>query len=164
MSGEMRNFTIEAPGKTLTKDLGDGRGLKATVFGANFDQKIGDWSISNKFNRFDGDLNTIAMFTGNNPLSMSDYINAAIANGNAAVVAAAGGQLATRAPPPSSRAARSRQPAGGASRPVGGGEAAEILHRRTARQQGNLQGNTVTVGGYFADYSSHDVWYRVTAT
>jgi hypothetical protein len=27
-----------------------------------------------------------------------------------------------------------------------------------------FKGNTVTVGGYFADYSSHDVWYRVTAT
>jgi outer membrane receptor protein involved in Fe transport len=162
MSGEMRNFTIEAaPGKTLTKDLGDGRGLKATVFGANFDQKIGDWSVSNKFNRFDGDLNTIAMFTGNNPLSMTDYISQAIAsaNSNPAVVAAAGG-LAT---------------SGTASYVHGGAVAGnqQVVQAGLWAVEKQLKsftdelhvskelfkGNTLTVGGYFADYSSHDVWY-----
>jgi outer membrane receptor protein involved in Fe transport len=162
MSGEMRNFTIEAaPGKTLTKDLGDGRGLKATVFGANFDQKIGDWSVSNKFNRFDGDLNTIAMFTGNNPLSMSDYISQAIAsaNSNPALVAAAGG-LAT---------------SGTASYVHGGAVAGnqQVVQAGLWAVEKQLKsftdelhvskelfkGNTLTVGGYFADYSSHDVWY-----
>ncbi|MBV7538537.1 TonB-dependent receptor [Duganella sp. sic0402] len=162
MSGEMRNFTIEAgPGRTLNKDLGDGRGLKATVFGANFDQKIGDWSISNKFNRFDGDLNTIAMFTGNNPLSMSDYINAAItsANSNPAVVAAAGG-LAT---------------SGTASYVKGGAVAGNqqvvqaglwAVEKKLKSFTDELRvskeifkGNTLTVGGYFADYSSHDIWF-----
>ncbi|MRW86328.1 TonB-dependent receptor plug domain-containing protein [Pseudoduganella sp. FT26W] len=162
MSGEMRNFTIEAgPGKTLTKDLGDGRGLKATVFGANFDQKIGDWSVSNKFNRFDGDLNTIAMFTGNNPLSMSDYISQAIAsaNSNPALVAAAGG-VAT---------------SGTASYVHGGAVAGnqQVVQAGLWAVEKQLKsftdelrvskelfkGNTITVGGYFADYSSHDVWY-----
>ncbi|MRX06824.1 TonB-dependent receptor plug domain-containing protein [Pseudoduganella sp. FT25W] len=162
MSGEMRNFTIEAgPGKTLTKDLGDGRGLKATVFGANFDQKIGDWSVSNKFNSFDGDLNTIAMFTGNNPLSMSDYISQAIAsaNSNPALVAAAGG-VAT---------------SGTASYVHGGAVAGnqQVVQAGLWAVEKQLKsftdelrvskelfkGNTITVGGYFADYSSHDVWY-----
>jgi outer membrane receptor protein involved in Fe transport len=162
MSGEMRNFTIEAgPGRTLNKDLGDGRGLKANVFGANFDQKIGDWSISNKFNRFDGDLNTIAMFTGNNPLSMTDYINAAItsANSNPAVVAAAGG-LAT---------------SGTASYVKGGAVAGNqqvvqaglwAVEKKLKSFTDELRvskeifkGNTITVGGYFADYSSHDIWF-----
>jgi len=162
MSGEMRNFTIEAaPGKTLTKDLGDGRGLKATVFGANFDQRVGDWSISNKFNRFDGDLNTVAMFTGNNPLSMSDYINAAIAsaNSNAAVVAAAGGPATS-----------------GTATFVKGGAVAgnqQVVQAGLWAVEKQLKSftdelrvskeifkdNTLTVGGYFADYSSHDVWY-----
>ena len=162
MSGEMRNFTIEAgPGRTLTKDLGDGRGLKATVFGANFDQRIGDWSISNKFNRFDGDMNTIAMFTGNNPLSMSDYINSAIAsaNSNPATVAAAGG-LAT---------------SGTASYVKGGAVSGDqqvvqaglwAVEKKLKSFTDELRvskelfkGNTITVGGYFADYSSHDVWF-----
>ncbi|WP_343730513.1 TonB-dependent receptor [Duganella sp.] len=163
MSGEMRNFTIEAaPGKTLTRDLGDGRGLKATVFGANFDQKVGDWSISNKFNRFDGDLNTIAMFTGNNPLSMSDYINAAItsANGNAAVVAAAGGQLATSG---TATFVKGGAVAGNQQVVQAGLWAVEKQLKsftdelRVSKEI--FKDNTLTVGGYFADYSSHDVWY-----
>ena len=163
MSGEMRNFTIEAaPGKTLNRDLADGRGLKATVFGADFDQKVGEWSVSNKFNRFDGDLNTNAMFTGNNPLSMNDYLKAAIAsaNGNAATVAAAGGKLAT--------AGTATFVHGGA---VDGNQ--QVVQAglwsvekkltsftdelRVSKEIG--KDNTVTVGGYFADYSSHDVWY-----
>lgn len=163
MSGEMRNFTIEAaPGKTLNRDLADGRGLKATVFGADFDQKIGEWSVSNKFNRFDGDLNTNAMFTGNNPLSMNDYLNAAIAsaNGSAATVAAAGGKLAT--------AGTATYVHGGA---VDGNQ--QVVQAglwsvekqlksftdelRVSKDIGH--GHTVTVGGYFADYSSRDVWY-----
>jgi iron complex outermembrane receptor protein len=163
MSGEMRNFTIEAaPGKTLNRDLADGRGLKATVFGADFDQKIGEWSVSNKFNRFDGDLNTNAMFTGNNPLSMNDYLKAAIssANGNAATVAAAGGKLAT--------AGTATYVHGGA---VDGNQqvvqaglwsVAKKLTSFTDELRVSkevFKDNTVTVGGYFADYSSRDVWY-----
>ncbi|MYM69284.1 TonB-dependent receptor [Pseudoduganella sp. FT55W] len=162
MSGEMRNFTIEAaPGKTLTKDLGDGRGLKATVFGANFDQRIGDWSISNKFNRFDGDLNTIAMFTGNNPLSMNDYINAAIAsaNSNAAVVAAAG--------KPATAGTATFVKGGavsGSQQVVQAGLWAVEKKLKSFTDELRVskeifKDNTLTVGGYFADYSSHDVWY-----
>ncbi|MES2164582.1 MAG: TonB-dependent receptor [Pseudomonadota bacterium] len=163
MSGEMRNFTIEAaPGKTLNRDLADGRGLKATVFGADFDQKIGEWSVSNKFNRFDGDLNTNAMFTGNNPLSMNDYLKAAIgsANGNAATVAAAGGKLAT--------AGTATYVHGGA---VDGNQ--QVVQAGLWSVEKKLtsftdelrvskeivKDHTVTVGGYFADYSSRDVWY-----
>jgi len=162
MSGEMRNFTIEAgPGKTLTRDLADGRGLKATVFGADFDQKVGDWAVSNKFNRFDGDLNTIAMFTGNNPLSMNDYLANAIAsaNGNAAVVAAAG-KAAT--------AGSATYVHGGA---VDGNQ--EVVQAGLWAVEKQLKSftdelrvskdigkeHTLTVGAYFADYSSHDVWY-----
>jgi outer membrane receptor protein involved in Fe transport len=163
MSGEMRRFTIEAaPGKTLTYDLGDGRGLKGTVFGADFDQNFNGWSISNKFNRFDADMNTIAMFTGNNPLSMGAYNAAAIAsaNGSAATLAAAG------------------KPATGATATFvnGGGavsDSTQVVQAglwavekklksftdelRVSREW--LPNNTVTVGGYFASYSSDDVWY-----
>jgi outer membrane receptor protein involved in Fe transport len=164
MSGEMRRFTIEAaPGKTLTYDLGDGRGLKGTVFGADFDQNFNGWSISNKFNRFDADMNTIAMFTGNNPLSMGAYNAAAIAsaNGSAATLAAAGGTPATGAT---------------ATFVNGGGtvsDSTQVVQAglwavekklksftdelRVSREW--LPNNTVTVGGYFASYSSDDVWY-----
>jgi iron complex outermembrane receptor protein len=107
MSNEMRNFTVQAgPGKTLNYDLGDGRGLKSTLLGADFQQTINGFDVSNKLNYFSGDLNTIAMFTGNNPLTAADYLAQAIAsnNGNAATVAAAGG-AATAAPSPTPTAA-----------------------------------------------------------
>ncbi|MBJ7309491.1 TonB-dependent receptor domain-containing protein [Rugamonas sp. CCM 8940] len=163
VSGEMRNFTIEAaPGKTLTRDLGDGRGLKATVFGANFDQKIGEWSVSNKFNHFSGDLNTNAMFTGNNPLSMADYTAAAIksANSNAAVLAAAGGKLATAASTTyvhGGNVAADQQVVQAGLWAVEKKLSSFTDELRVSKEVG--KDNTVTVGGYFADYSSRDVWY-----
>lgn len=163
MSKEMRKFTVEAgPGKTLNYDLGDGRGLKATVFGAEFDQDFGGWSISNKFNRFDGDLNTIAMFTGNNPLTMGAYNAAAIAsaNGNAATLAAAGR--------PATSAAATFVNGGGAvsdsTQVVQAGLWAVEKKLKSFTDELRvskewIKNNTVTVGGYFADYSSDDVWY-----
>jgi len=164
MSNEMRNFTVEAgPGKTLNYDLGDGRGLKSNLIGSEFQQKMNGWDVSNKMNYFSGDLNTIAMFTGNNPLTAADYLSQAIAtnNGNAATLAAAGGVRAT----------------GGAITYTSGGAAVapnqQVVQAglwavekklrsftdeiRVSKDIGN--NNTLTVGAYFANYSSHDVWY-----
>lgn len=164
MSNEMRNFTVEAgPGKTLNYDLGDGRGLSSNLLGAEFQQKLNGWDVSNKLNYFKGDLNTIAMFTGNNPLSAADYLTQAIgaANGNAAVLAAAGGV-----------------PASGGSMTYTNGSGAVAANQqvvqaglwavekklrsftdefRVSREIG--ANNTVTAGAYIANYSSKDVWY-----
>jgi iron complex outermembrane receptor protein len=164
MSNEMRNFTVEAgPGKTLNYDLGDGRGLSSNLLGAEFQQKFNGWDVSNKLNYFKGDLNTIAMFTGNNPLSAADYLTQAIgtANGNAAVLAAAGGVPAS---------------GGGMTYTNGSGAVAanqQVVQAglwavekklrsftdefRVSREIG--ADNTVTAGAYIANYSSKDVWY-----
>jgi outer membrane receptor protein involved in Fe transport len=163
MSNEMRNFTVEAgPGKTLNYDLGDGRGLKSTLLGAEYQQKLGGWDVSNKLNYFKGDLNTIAMFTGNNPLSAGDYLAQSIAsaNGNAAAVAAAGGIAS-----------------GGALTYTNGGGAVAAdqqvvqaglwavekkLRSFTDEVRASLEigrDNTLTVGAYYADYTSRDTWY-----
>jgi iron complex outermembrane receptor protein len=162
MSNEMRNFTVEAgPGKTLNYDLGNGRGLDATLIGADFQQKINGWDVSNKMNAFNGDLNTIALFTGNNPMSAADYLSGAIAgSNNPATIAAAGGVAAT----------------GGAMSYVHGGAvdpnqqvldaglwAVEKKLRsftdelRVSREIG--YNNTLTAGAYVATYSAHDTWY-----
>jgi hypothetical protein len=160
----MRNFTVEAgPGKTLNYDLGNGRGLNSNLIGADFQQKLNGWDVSNKFNYFSGDLNTIAMFTGNNPLTAADYLAQAIAsnNGNAATLAAAGGVRATTG-------TMSYVNGGGAVAPnqqvvQAGLWAVEKKLRsftdefRVSRDLGN--NNTVTAGAYVANYSSHDVWY-----
>jgi outer membrane receptor protein involved in Fe transport len=164
MSNEMRNFTVEAgPGKTLNYDLGNGRGLNANLVGADFQQKMNGWDVSNKLNYFSGDLNTIAMFTGNNPLSAADYLAQAVStnNGSAATVAAAGGVAAT----------------GGALTYVNGGGAVapgqQVVQAGLWAVEKKLRSftdefrvskdigynNTLTVGAYVANYSSHDVWY-----
>jgi iron complex outermembrane receptor protein len=164
MSNEMRNFTVEAgPGKTLNYDLGDGRGLSSNLLGAEFQQKFKGWDVSNKLNYFKGDLNTIAMFTGNNPLSAADYLTQAIgaANGNAAVLAAAGGVPASGG----SMTYTNGSGAVAASQQVvqAGLWAVEKKLRsftdefRVSREIGH--NNTVTAGAYIANYASKDVWY-----
>lgn len=163
MSNEMRNFTVEAgPGKTLTYDLGDGRGLSSNLIGADFQQKLNGWDVSNKFNYFKGDLNTIAMFTGNNPLSAADYVSQAIAsaNGNAAVLAAAGA--------PATSGAITYVNGGGAvaadQQVVQAGLWAVEKKLRSFTDEFRVSrdigyNNTITAGAYIANYSSHDVWY-----
>ena len=163
MSNEMRLFTVEAaPGRTLNYDLGDGRGLKSNLFGAEFQQNLNGWQVSNKLNYFNGDLNTVAMFTGNNPLRAGDYLAGAItaANGNAAAVAAAG-RLATTG-------AITYANGGGAVDPnqqvvQAGLWAVEKKLRsftdelRVSRDIG--ANHTLTAGAYVANYSSKDTWF-----
>ncbi|WBS03266.1 TonB-dependent receptor [Pseudoduganella sp. SL102] len=157
MSGEMRRFTVEAgPGRTLDYDLGDGRGLKSTVFGIDFAQTIAGWSVSNKFNYFDGDLNTIAMFTGNNPLSMGAYLSSALATHRGAVP----GRTATAA----SATYLDGTPVGDTQQVVQAGLWAVEKQLQSATDEIRvsrewMKDNTVTIGGYFASYSSDDVWY-----
>jgi outer membrane receptor protein involved in Fe transport len=163
MSNEMRNFTVEAgPGKTLNYDLGNGRGLNSNLIGADFQQKFNGWDVSNKLNYFSGNLDTIAMFTGNNPLTAADYLSQAIAsnNGNAATVAAAGGAAT----------------GGNMTYVNGGGVVApnqQVVQAGLWAVEKKLRSftdevrvskeigynNTLTVGAYVANYSSHDVWY-----
>jgi outer membrane receptor protein involved in Fe transport len=150
MSREMRRFTVEAaPGKTLNFDLGDGRGLKSTVFGAEFDQSYRGWDVSNKFNYFDGDLNTIAMFTGNNPLKMSEY--------NSAALAANGGTVATATYLDGTPVAADQQVVQAGLWAVEKKLKSFTDELRVSKEW--MPDNTVTVGGYFANYSSDDVWY-----
>jgi iron complex outermembrane receptor protein len=161
MSNELRNFTIEAgPGRTLNYDLGNGRGMDGTLVGADFQQKFNGWDVSNKLNVFSADLNTIALFTGNNPMSAADYLSGAInTNNNAATIAAAGGAAT-----------------GGTMSYVHGGAVApdqQVIQAglwavekklrsftdelRVSRDIG--ANNTVTAGAYLTTYSAHDTWY-----
>jgi outer membrane receptor protein involved in Fe transport len=150
MSNEMRRFTVEAaPGKTLNYDLGDGRGLKSTVLGMEFEQDFNGWNVSNKFNHFDGDLNTIAMFTGNNPLAMSAY--------NTAALAANGGSTATATYLDGTPVAGNQQVVQAGLWAVEKKLKSFTDEIRVSKEW--IKDNTLTVGGYFANYSSDDVWY-----
>ncbi|GGC08023.1 TonB-dependent receptor [Pseudoduganella buxea] len=157
MSGEMRRFTVEAaPGRTLNYDLGDGRGLAATVFGVDFNQTISGWNVSNKFNYFDGDMNTIAMFTGNNPLAMGAYNATALSTYRNAVA----GQTATTAT--ATYLDGTPVPANQQVVQAGLWAVEKKLQSFTDEIRVSkewMKDNTVTIGGYFANYSSDDVWF-----
>ena len=167
-SNELRNVRLEVgPGRVLEKDLADGRGLKATLIGADYSQNIAGWSVSNKANFLSGDAPTLAIFTGNAPLSMSSYIANAVtsANGMANVVAAAG-----------------RPATGGSATYVNGGAAVagsqQVLSAGIWSVEKDLRsftdelrisrelfpGHRVTAGLYFADFSTDDQWYLGNST
>lgn len=155
MSNEMRHFTIDAaPGKTLERDLAEGRGMKATVWGANYEQKLAGWDVSNKANYFSGDLNTISMFTGDNPLTAAAYLAAANTSYNPAAAATSGSMTYVNG--------------GGAVDPnqqvvqaglwsVEKQMSSFTNELRVSREV--VAGHTLTVGGYYANYRSHDEWY-----
>jgi outer membrane receptor protein involved in Fe transport len=154
MSNEMRHFTIDAaPGKTLQRDLADGRGMKAAVFGANYEQELGGWDVSNKTNYFKGDLNTIAMFTGNNPLTAAAYLAAANATHNRDAPATSGSMTYV---------------SGGAVDPtqqvVQAGlwsvekDLTSFTNELRVRRE-LVPNHTLTAGAYYAHYKSNDIWY-----
>ena len=154
MSNELRHFTIDAaPGKTLQRDLADGRGMDATVFGLEFDQKLGGWDVSNKANYFSGDLNTISMFTGNNPLTAAAYLANANASYNKGAAPGSGSMTYVK---------------GGVVDPnqqvvqAGLWSVEKQLSSFTNEfriSKELLKNNTTTVGAYFAKYKSDDEWY-----
>lgn len=150
MGNEVRNFTIEAaPGKTLNYDLADGRGLQSRVVGAEFDQKINGWSVSNKANYFSGDLNTIAVFTGNNPQTMASYVAAAVKNNGATSGTATyvhGGAVDPN-----------QQVLSAGLWAVEKKLTSFTDELRISKEL--IKDNTTTIGAYVANYTSHDVWY-----
>lgn len=168
LSNELRNVTLEvSPGKTVQKDLADGRGLHANVVGFDFDQNIQGWQISNKFNHLSGDAPTLGLFTGNSPLSMDAYIANAIksANGDAAVTAAAG-KPATKG---TAVYAADGKPVAGSQQVMQAGIWSVEKNLKSTTDELRVSkevapGHTVTAGMYLADYSSHDLWYLGNST
>lgn len=63
------------PGGPIDADLADGRGADVVFAGGNFDMSFdGGWSISNKFLFTQGDMDTNALFSGNNPATLQDML------------------------------------------------------------------------------------------
>jgi outer membrane receptor protein involved in Fe transport len=169
-SNELRNVRLEVGqgGQILEKDLADGRGLQASLLGADFNQNINGWNVSNKVNYLKADAPTLAIFAGgSNPMTMDDYVARAVssANGMSNVVAAAGG-LAS--------GATATYMNGGAA--VNGSQ--QVLSAGIWSVDKKVQaftdelriskqlfpGHTVTGGAYIADFSTDDQWYLGNST
>jgi iron complex outermembrane receptor protein len=155
MSNEMRHFTIDAaPGKTLERDLADGRGMKAAVWGADYEQKIAGWDVSNKANYFDGDLNTISMFTGDNPQTAAAYLAAANASYNPTAGSTTGSMTYVTG---GAAVDPNQQVVQAGLWSVEKQLTSFTDELRVSREV--FPGHTLTVGGYYANYKSDDEWY-----
>lgn len=147
---------------TLSRDLADGRGIQLDLFGATFNAEYAGWALSNRANFLDGDAPTNGLFTGPTPQTLDSFIadSIASANGNPAVLAAAGA--------PATSGVATFVNGGGA--PAGSQQVLSagfwVVDKdlksftdelRISREL--FEDNTVTVGAYYADYSSNDRWF-----
>jgi len=166
LSKDMQHTVMQTtPGNPpggMNVNLARGRGINLSVYGSKFHLNFGDgWTVSNHANFVGGDVPTVALFNGNTPpQTMSAYIDAAVAraNGDPDVVAAAG--IAT-----GGSAAFTH--GGGAVNPdqlvLETGLWAVDKHIRSFTDEVRLSkelfdGNTLTFGGYYANYGTRDRW------
>jgi TonB dependent receptor/TonB-dependent Receptor Plug Domain/Secretin and TonB N terminus short domain len=179
----IRGITVQefpgAPPGTVTADLADGRGSNIHMFGNDLDLDVGEWKLSNKLGYTGGHMPTNALFNNLSPQTLDSFaagqiatVNKGIADPTSALFgagAAVTGYTATWASGPN------------AGKPID--PATEIaslgfwiVDKKIQSFTDDLRfsrelfaGNSITVGGYFASYSSDDVWYLgnnmlVTAT
>lgn len=143
------------PGGGTDANLANGRGTKFSFFGGNFDYDLGNgWNISDKFLLDGGDVDTNALFSGNNPGSMNDMLYT-----NSASMGAF------------------NLPAGSATASyVNGGGAVDpnqsvihqgwwYIHKRLKNISNDFrlskelfEGNTLTAGLYLTHYTMNDKW------
>lgn len=141
------------PGGGTDADLADGRGADMLFAGGNFDYAFDNgWSISDKFLLDGGDMDTNALFSGNNPATLNDFLyNPATAGG---VALPAGSATATYV-------------GGGA---VDGNQSViaqgwwhihkhlESFNNDFRLSKEVFEGNTLTVGLYVNHYTMDDKW------
>lgn len=154
IGNELRQVSFEAfpgnPPGTLGVDMADGRGAEVRLYGATLDKRVGSWQLSNKMNYLSGTMPTYAWFTGANPQSVDEFIAAQSTqhggSGGSASYVNGGGTVAGTQQLLS----------------IGAWTVVKKLQSftndfRLSRDLG--ENNTLTVGAYFADYSSDDAWH-----
>ena len=156
------SFDVGPGGQSMTADLGNGRGINTHVFGFDLTKSINGFDFSNKMSYMSGDALTVAQFTGANPETLGQFIAAEVssANANSAVTTALG--TATS----------------GAATQVSNGQAVTNMNQQVigigvwyvdkqltafqdeARVSHKLgDDNTLTLGGFYTNYTSHDLWH-----
>jgi hypothetical protein len=151
-----------APG-TISADLANGRGSHIHMLGSDLNLTFGPWAVSNRMGYTAGEMPTNALFNNFAPETLSSYVagEIAAANSDPATMAATGGVPFTT----------------GSAAYVGSGAAAAmstyvaslgfwIVEKNIQAFTDDLRfsrtlfsGNTATLGGYFASYSSDDTWF-----
>jgi len=162
----VQEFPCGVPGcvpGAISADLANGRGSDIHMFGSDVSLTFDGWAVSNRMGYTAGRMPTNALFNNFAPETLGSFIADQIATTNAdpAVMAATGGVLFTT----------------GNATYVGSGAPAStdtyvaslgfwIVDKNVQAFTDDLRfsrtlfaGNTATLGGYFASYSSDDTWY-----
>jgi outer membrane cobalamin receptor len=162
----VEEFPCSVPGctpGTISADLANGRGSDIHLFGSDLSLTFGAWTMSNRMGYTAGHMPTRALFNNFAPETLGSYIAGYIAAANAdpAVMAATGGVPFTTG---SATYVGSGAPAGMGTYVASlgfwivdksiRGFTDDLRFSRTL-----FTGNTATLGGYFASYSSDDTWY-----
>ncbi|QJD68283.1 TonB-dependent receptor [Xanthomonas campestris pv. badrii] len=144
---DFRNVELQVGpnGQSLQRDLADGRGVNIDVFGGELNWDIGDWTIADRFNVMSGSAPTYALFTGDAPQRLSDFIAGYGTTGSGRFTNGGG------AVDPNQQVLE----AGWWSVDKRLNSVTNDL--RLSREL--FSGNTLTVGTYYARYSSADTWY-----
>ncbi|CAD0318764.1 TonB-dependent receptor [Xanthomonas hortorum] len=132
-------------GQTIRRDLADGRGVNIDVFGGELNWETGAWTIADRFNVMSGSAPTYALFTGDAPQRLSDFIASYGTTGSGSFTNGGG------AVDPNQQVLE-----------AGWWSVDKRLNSftndlRLSREL--FAGNTLTVGAYYAKYSSADTWY-----
>jgi outer membrane receptor protein involved in Fe transport len=164
---EIENSQIEVGpsvngGPTAKKDidLSKGRGARIYTFGSNFSYDFGFFQVQNNINFTKGQANTYALFTGSNPETAAQYLTDSItsANGTPGIVAAGG-----RATGGTLTYADNGQVVNPNQQVIQAGIWAVEKHIQSFTDELKLSkqifdGNTLTLGGYYAHVKDHDEW------
>lgn len=151
------------PPGTIARNLQQGRGIDLSVYGSKFSWKFGQgWSITNNANFVYGNVPTNALFNGNAPpQTIASFITDSVttANGDPAVVAHSG--LATGG---TAVFTDNGEPVPSNQLVLQTGFWTVQKHIRSFTDQLNLakelfDGNTLTLGGYYASYGTDDTWF-----
>ncbi|MBA2934004.1 TonB-dependent receptor [Sphingomonas sp. CGMCC 1.13654] len=147
---EIENTQIEVgpsinggPTQKKQVDLSRGRGARIYTFGSTFSYDLGGgFTVQNNMNFTKGQANTFALFTGDNPQTVDQYLN-----GRAGSVTYAD----------------SGQALAGNAETIQAGIWAVEKHIQSFTDELKLskelfEGNTLTVGGYYAHVKDHDIW------
>ncbi|WDJ07444.1 TonB-dependent receptor [Xanthomonas campestris] len=132
-------------GETIQRDLGDGRGVNIDVFGGELNWDVGGWTVADRFNVMAGTAPTYALFTGDAPQRLGDFIAGYGTTGSGRFTNGGG------AVDPNQQVLE-----------AGWWSVDKRLNSftndlRLSREL--FAGNTLTVGAYYAKYSSADTWY-----
>lgn len=140
-------FLAGYPGGGTSANLANGRGAKMSFFGGNFDYSLGDgWNLSDKFLLDGGDVDTNALFSGSNPLTMGAFLDANTPAGSVASANYVGGGAV------------------GLNQSVIS-QGWWYIHKHLKNMSNDFrlskeifEGNTLTAGVYLAHYTDDDKW------